>query len=294
MERELLFWSVTLLLASFALHRIGWYQGSLFSLTIYSIFPICLNLWWYVTSYAIFLLILPFLEKGLRALGQSLHSQLAIIVLFMWGFLGLIPVIKLDLEKPSVFVFIYFFILLTYYKWYMPALTNRQAYLLIASGTSLSLIYWIISNAIFAYTGRFLSLQNFASNHWFIATMMIGMGMFVLAERSSWHSRAVDFLAGSAFAVYLIHTYPSTSSIWNQFASIRDVYNSAHPLIFGLVAIVAIFVVCLALDIIRQLIFKVTVDRHSGKWFDCLWENLDLDKRLDSLERRMNIVNPLE
>lgn len=89
------------------------------NLAFHSAFPLSTALWWYPTSYALFLIFLPFLNAGMKQLAQRQHKQLAIICLVLWRFLGLIPKINFDLTDKSVFVFIYWYILLSYYRWHM-------------------------------------------------------------------------------------------------------------------------------------------------------------------------------
>lgn len=286
MERQLLFWSLLLLAVSFGLDRMGWIHRNMLSLTAASIFPLSLNLWWYATSYALFLLFLPFLVRGIRTLNQKQHKTLAILMLVLWGFLGLIPHIEFNLTTGNVFVFIYWFVLITYYKWYMNKIKPRQCWILIATGISINILYWLATNLLFLATGRFASIQNFPFDHWFLASMMIGFGFFSLAEMHDWHSPIVNFLAGSAFGVYLIHTYWSIPAIWNRFASIRIAYTNKTPILFGVCAIFSIFVICLLLDVIRQAIFHFTCDRHKGAWFDKLfqWAHARISRKSNSGE----------
>lgn len=271
MERQLLFWSLTLLGVSYILQHVGFFDVSLLSLTAFSCFPLCLNLWWYATSYALFLLFLPFLMTGIKALGRSGHKALALIVLILWGILGMIPHVQFNLYTGSVFVFIYWFILITYYKWYMRSITIKESCYIIIIGIFINFLYWIASNLIFVYTGRFVSLQNFPSDHWFISSMLIGFGMFSLAIENEWHSSFVNMLAGSAFGVYLIHTYGTVPFIWDRISSIRIAYNSNSSILFGACVIISIFTICLLLDLIRQFLFSVTFDRHKGRLFDRCW-----------------------
>ena len=56
-----------------------------------SIMPLSMGLWWYATAYAIFLALLPFLSKGLKALGREYHLALAATVLAIWGLTSFIP-----------------------------------------------------------------------------------------------------------------------------------------------------------------------------------------------------------
>lgn len=273
LERELLFWSLTLFALTVWLKQKGIYSGGgIGALGVKSVFPLSLNLWWYPTSYALFLLFMPFLVRGMRSLGHDLHRSVAMICLILWGFLGLIPKFQYNLNKCSVFVFIYWFILISYYRWYMRSLTRDQCCGLIGAGVAVLLLYWIVTNAIFAYTGKMAGAQSFIFNHWSLPEMMIGFGIFLLVVRTQFHSRVVNYIAASAFGIYLIHFYPSIWSCINKYMGVNIVYESRLPILYGAAAIASIFCVCLALDLIRHVLFSVTIDRHRGRCFEFIYD----------------------
>lgn len=272
LERELLFWSLSLLLVTIWLRREGIYSGGISVWAAKSVLPLSTGLWWYPTSYALFLLFMPFLARGVRALGCHMHKRLALICLTLWGFLGLIPKIDYNLSSASVFVFIYWFILISYYRWYMHALTVKQCWGLIGAGVAVMLLYWSATNILFACTGKMAKTQVFIFDHWKLPTMMIGFGIFMLVVRTHFYSRVVNFVAASAFGVYLIHYYPP---IWfdciTKYVGVEVMYDSRSPILFGAAAIGGIFFVCLMLDMVRNVLFHFTVDRHRGRCFDRLY-----------------------
>ena len=70
LERELLFWSLTLLAVTWILHLTGVHDTSgLLSISTQSILPLSLNLWWYPTSYALFCYFFPTYQ------GDYTHSE---------------------------------------------------------------------------------------------------------------------------------------------------------------------------------------------------------------------------
>ena len=78
LEREVLFWSLALMAFFLVFDRAGFGMKTI----VRSAAPTIMGLWWYVTAYATFLALLPFLSRGgLRALGERTHYTLAITVL---------------------------------------------------------------------------------------------------------------------------------------------------------------------------------------------------------------------
>lgn len=271
LERQLLFWSITLLAVTLVLHHGGVYVGDGLPMTaVRSVFPLSTNLWWYASAYALFLVLLPFLNDGLRRLSKRRHGQLAAVCLVVWGVGGLVPHVEFGLIDANVFVFIYWYVLISYYRWHMRELDVRSCWALIGAGIVIELVYLLAANAIFMATGRMAGMQMFIFDHWRLPSMMIGAGIMLLALRRRFHSVFVNVLAASAFGVYLIHFYPPIFRCWTTYLPLQKVYGSAHPIIAGTLAILRVFVVCLLLDLLRQGLFHLTVDRHRGAWFDRL------------------------
>lgn len=271
LERQLLFWSVTLLAVTLVLHHEGVYVGDGLAMTaVRSVFPLSTNLWWYASAYALFLVLLPFLNDGLRRLSKRRHGQLAAVCLVVWGVGGLVPHVEFGLTDASVFVFIYWYALITYYRWHMRELGVRSCWTLIGAGIGVELVYLLAANAMFMATGRMAGMQMFIFDHWRLPSMMIGAGILLLVLRRSFHSVFVNVLAASAFGVYLIHFYPPIFRCWTTYLPLPTIFGSAHPIISGALVILTVFAVCLALDLLRQGLFRLTVDRHQGAWFDRL------------------------
>ena len=53
--------------------------------------------------------------------------------------------------------------------------------------------------------------------------------------------------------------------------SLDKLYLPAHPLVAMTLCVLAIFACCLALDLVRQGLFAVTVDRNRGHRFELVW-----------------------
>ena len=131
-ERELLFWSLILVTFYLVFDQ----AGLSMKLMVKNVMPLSMGLWWYATAYAIFLALLPFLAKGLKALGRECHLSLAATVLAIWGLTSFIPKILrtapcIGSSLTGVCGFVYLFILISAYKWYMHPFPAKQIWLMI-------------------------------------------------------------------------------------------------------------------------------------------------------------------
>lgn len=273
MERELIFWSVSLCVICMLLRHNSYHVGESGNATmlVKSLLPLSMDLWWYPTSYAIFLALLPFLNIGTRSLGRRMHGVLAVVCLIMWGVLALIPKVKYNLSEGSVFVFIYWYILLTYYRWYMNELNKKQTWGLLAAGVIIEVLFLFMANALYEVIHKAPEMQFFLLAHWRLPTMMIGFAVFLLVSRTEFHSRAVNVVAASSFGIFLIHYNPYVFSFWTHYVPAERVFASKHALGLGALVIIGVFMICLLLDMVRQGLFRLTVDRRRGAWFDKLY-----------------------
>ena len=173
MERELLFWSLILLASYLAFDRAD--LGM--KLMVKSFVPLSMNVWWYATAYAIFLALLPFLSKGLKALGREYHLALATTVLVIWGLTSFIP--GMVGISDGFFGFIYLFILISAYKWHLQPLSNKQTWILTLAGVGFVLLYTAASTVL----GLFgINKGIFITGDWKLPVVTIGFGMFLLFD----------------------------------------------------------------------------------------------------------------
>lgn len=265
LEREVLFWSLVPLAFFLVFDRTA--LGM--KLIVRSVAPTTMGLWWYVTAYAAFLALLPFLSKGLRALGKRNHLILVAIVLVIWGLTSFIPgAVGLNGYQDGVFGFIYLFILISAYKWYMKPFTLKQIWLMTGIGFGFFVVYTCASIAL-ALLG--INKGIFINAHWKLPVIMVGFGMFLLFDRLSFHSRIVNRVARSAFAVYLITEYPPVRDILWKCLDLRNFLDQPFAIwqISGILLVV--YIVCTLIDFVRQWLFSLTVDRNRGHWFELVW-----------------------
>lgn len=204
-----------------------------------SVAPTIMGMWWYVTAYATFLALLPFLSKGLRALGEHMHYALAITVLAIWGLTSFIP--GTSGVNDSVFGFIYLFILISAYKWYMKPFTLKQTWLMTGIGLGFFLLYTCASVMLSLFG---IDKGIFIAGSFKLPVIMVGFDMFLLFDRLSFRSRIINRIARSAFAVYLITDYPATRTLlWKHLFVLENLYQQPFAILQILGILLTIYLV---------------------------------------------------
>lgn len=277
MERELLFWSLILVTFYLVFDRAD--LGM--KLMAKSVMPLSMGLWWYATAYAVFLALLPFLAKGLKALGREYHLALAATVLVIWGLTSFIPgMVRIN---DGFFGFIYLFILISAYKWHLQPLSAKQAWILTLIGISFFLLY-AAASIVLSLLGHDMGI--FINGSWKLPAIMIGFGVFLLFDSVTFHNRVINRIAQSAFAVYLITDYAASEKLlWTRLFNLQDLCQQPFAILQILGILLAIYAACTLLDFIRQALFATTIDRRRGRWFDLLW-----NKASNQIRKYLNLL----
>ena len=269
LEREVLFYSLGLMLVFVV------FQPDLISkktIALSFIPTISGSYWWYVTAYALFLVLSPYLTVGLRAIGKQAHAALCALLLIIWGLIsGMLPANMFQLIGTNFIDFLYLYILITFYRWYLNNWGRKIAWILVTAGTAL-----IIGSFIaLQYLGYYLHVDALRQNAHYLSNtcvmlpvILVGFGIVLLAESKFYVNRIINYLAGTTFGIYLIQCYPPMRDLlWiHWFNSGRD-YTLPHPILRAIISILLIFFGCMATDCIRKTIFSLTADRRPGAWF---------------------------
>ncbi|MCH4853774.1 acyltransferase [Bifidobacterium pseudolongum] len=263
LEKQLWFWSITLFVGCLvAWHMQGGMPGikTLTSLGVKTVFPLATNLWWYPTSYVLFLLICPLLTQGLQLLTRERHATLCIGLLLIFGWMPE-SIFPLDM-KYSIILFVYLYILICFIKWHIPSMCKSRLYayhfIVVGSGialTSQALVQCMSPNKIMGHM--------WMNSPRCISSICIALGIVIIATTSkAHHSQTINYVASSTLAVYLVCTH--------QFIklALRPVMQYIQPGAGGVVKVLmvalSIYTAALSVDMMRHWVFGWLVDRNVG------------------------------
>lgn len=284
MEFEVLFyaWGMCILFVIFGRQNIN------ASTVLKSFLPVSTDLWWYVTSYVLFLLLFPFLNKGLYLIGKQYHLVLCLVTIALWGGIqGILPHGYMDLANSVAFVWIY--ILISYYRWYMKAFSLGTSAWIAGVGFALCLL----PRFVFGYLPTVADLPyplnrvrstaaDIFSMEWKLPVMMAGLGLVFVFTAFSFNNRLINWLAKSAFSVYLITEYPPMRILlWKKLFTFSSLENEALPVAVSFIALVfLIYFLCVLVDTLRRLIFKFIINKPADWLFRKVWDDCFLKMKI--------------
>lgn len=242
-----------------------------------NLFPISSNALWYATAYIMFLLLYPFVTAALRAIGPSMHARLALVMFAVWGVAyGLTRYATWEFPTWSFIYFIYLYILLSYYRWYLREITPSTAWLMVAAGCLIFVVHIASCVLAFRYTGNHSYINKdhlFLTEEGKLPVLLVAFGLVSLAVRCHRRIIGVNAVASAMFGVYALHDNALLRNLlWTGTFSMRQVETWRAPIAVVVAAIVCIVVFGTIVDILRQLLFAMTVDKHYNTWFDAAYD----------------------
>lgn len=269
LEREVLFWSVALLAGQILLaHPVS--VGDV----LRSLMPLCSGLWWYPSSYALFILLCPFLTDGLRKLGQNIHRNLCGLLL-VWLVLCLIPWFSLDLSTSGndVAGMLILYVLISYLRWYMEIPSRRSSWIMIIGGYAFLLVSQLTAALVAHSASGAAEWGAFYRSGWQLPMVAIGLGIVFVAIRHEFHSVIVNYCASSALSIYLITCHPNLFTfLWTKIVDFTTFYNQPFSFFYAIGLSIVVMSACILADSVRRLIFRFTIDRHKGELFEKIWQ----------------------
>lgn len=227
--------------------------------------------YWFVIAYVYMLILMPFLNLVLQKLSnRQLVCLLGLIFLF-WCCLQFIPNNKLDNTDYSFFnennYFLFLYLIGGFIrKNQLVARPNKAFTYLIGS---IIITYLIIILSVNSKNYAFLESFMVAENN--PISLIIGILMFLYFNSLKLgHIKAINYVSKSMFGVYLIHDNSFIRYIlWNKIINTAPLARHVWGYLFGgLFVSIAIFMICIAIDLLKRKFIDPLVMGRVHRWTD--------------------------
>lgn len=236
---ELLFYALSIFLLFLIFGKIEYSRDHL----INSLFPISMNAWWFMTTYVILYCLSPGLNVFVKNSNRKLHLS---IVLFLLGLQCILPFVFNQSYISNVGWFITLYLLAGYIKMYPNKTFNSNKIML-----PISLLYYIFI-AVF----NMLFNKNLWSLTHFVCLICSVSTFCTFKNFNIPSNKIINTIAKTTFGIYLIHdNYIVRSFLWNKLLNCPLHYQQNTFIIFAVVAVALVFIACMIIDFIRELLF---------------------------------------
>lgn len=241
-----------------------------------SLIPIFVGENWFVSCYIIFFAFVPFINKFLGMIDQKFYEKFLIVAFVFYIFLPFLRMQTFMKEAPILFFVLvyaiggylrlYFMkkINLTYHKQYI-----RNTVLILTM--ILSSILMLEITAIFVHKNILVTKATYIS-HLFDIPLAI-MIFLSFAAMKPFFNKYVNIVAGTVLGVYLLHENMFLRRIiWDYIFPNVDYITSNWYILFYAIKVVAIFVICSGIDLLRKRYIEPPMARFIDRYFDTVSE----------------------
>ena len=217
---------------------------------IKAIFPIVFSEYWFITSYILLYLFSPFCNIIIERIDAKTYKILMIIMTIIFVFIPTFFYGDLPLSNLGWFIYMYFvgaFIRKNEVKFKNSFIILLKLIILI--GISVISIY------VLDKMQKYISINplHFATPTNQLLPTFSSVCLFCLFMNLNFENKFINKISGATMGVYLIHSnYFMNIIIFQNILKVRNYENSSLLFIFDLASVIAIFIMCVFLDLIRQ------------------------------------------
>ena len=248
------------------------------SFLLWSFFPVSTNLYWYFSAYTGLYLFMPLLNHVLQSMERKTIGSLIVLTSVVFGFCGLLPQDAMTLQSGySVLWLMLLYLCGGWIRLYGHSNRPKRFWLMVwLLSSAAMLVCKLISDYTFLHYD-FRILERLYSTYssplvlcGALALLMIFSQIQIKRERIK---RIVLYVSPACFGIYLIHVH---HCVWTYLLSQRFAWISGYP-IAPLILLTAaggigIFIVCMAIDLIRIRVFRWLHVREAAEKLGALLE----------------------
>lgn len=220
---------------------------------------------WYLVYYLVFYPFIPFINLFIRSLSQKTYGRLLLILYVVWS---VVPTITMHAWAFSnVDYFLVMYLTGAYIKLYVHGKTDYNNRWNLAAAL-ISALFLILSAVALDAIGLWLHDDAFIQNARYfreinmLPAVAMAISLFLYFSNFTFHNGAVNRIAGSVLGIYLIHDNELMRPlIWTRLWPNTDCLSA--PYLHALCKILAVFLVCLAIDLLR----RATVEKVFLKYY---------------------------
>lgn len=234
---------------------------------IKTLFPLTFNQYWFISCYVALMVLVPFLNLGLRHFNQNHWICLISVLAILWS---LIPTLFLH---PSLHGnkwyfsnlgwFIYLYLIAGYFRLYPPSLKllPTKRVLILLSTSIIVILSWVIwCNFQYSSGNTLWKNWRYFSNMNNVFVLIVSLSIFFMFLRLNLgYNKWINMVASCMLGVYLIHDNRLVRPwLWQKIWDVKGALSLAEInfITWSFIAISVTFFLCTAVEFCRKSLFK--------------------------------------
>ena len=228
------------------------------------VFPTLMEQYWFVTAYVLMYLLSPFLGAAVHHMSKrKLEIALGLLLAVMSLSKSILPVqLEMDRFGYDALWFVTVYLVAAYIRLYgIPFFgSGKKSFAMYLLGGTGIYALTMLLHMVCVRTGALEFFVDVAYEYNHIFNLFAAVALFYaflhLELPEGKLAKAICKLGGLSFGVYLLHEQIEIRYLWPKWLGAEQVSNIGQLLLTSLVAVLVVFVAGVAIDALRQMIFK--------------------------------------
>lgn len=226
-------------------------------------FPIVTEHYWFVTTYILLYLLLPFINPVLmKTEKKQMQHSLLLLVGILCVSKTILPLnLAIDKNGYDVLWFLCLYLTGAYFKRFgFPFVSTKAGgFVLYAASSGGIFLCAVVLKFLFLKTGHLQDIITYSYSYNHLLCYLAAIGLFVLFAnfhiKREGAGKVIGTLAGASFGVYLLHEHIDLRYVWQQWLRVGKQADSVWFPILMAGSILLVYVVCAAIELVRQKVF---------------------------------------
>lgn len=226
----------------------------------------------FTNAILVFYLFIPFLNILIRNMSEKQHLKILALTGFTYVFMGTVPFFHVIMNYVSWFMVLY--LISSYIRLYpKDVFSNQRVWSFMLFG---SIFLSIVSVVVCAWISDKLGLEMVyyfvTDSNTFLAVVTALSAFMFFKNLDMRHSKFINKVAASTFAVLLIHAHSDTMRqwLWVDVLKNTEIFYSNFVYVHALVSVLAVYIICTVLD----FVFKNIIEKPFFALWDKKWDTV--------------------
>jgi len=225
----------------------------------------------FISCYILFYLFIPYINKLIRAMEEKHHLGLLILLGGIYVILGTLPKITVAMNYVSWFTFVY--LLASYFRLYKEKwIFNRRLWGILFIATYVMSVASIgVGLYASSHFGMRLIYYFLEDSNKILSILLATSFFFLFLNVRVRYSRCINRIAKTTFGVLLIHANSNLMRqwLWQDTLRCTEFYNTPYYLPHAVLSVMAVYIACVVIDLIRQKITEYPFYKLASKIESC-------------------------
>ena len=232
-----------------------------------SIFPTSYGVYWFFTTYAVLILLSPYINKLLLNLTQKQHKALIVLFVVIWCLLP--TLIAAKFAGSDIVFFVALYTIAAYFRLY-PLKANASRHFAMAGFWALIVLASIASfSYLTKYSEFFRKYIIYFYEYNRLPGAMFAVELFLaMSQAKPFYSKLVNGIASTTFGIYLIHdNFLIRSFLWKIVFDNSAYVGTSYYFVHFFVSVIAVLACCAIIDTLfwklsLGKLIKLLLDRY--------------------------------